>query len=378
MALAAMPLAQAAGAAPSSIVSESPPALATSVETSAGTWLTVPMGHLDQPLNTFWQLFFRATDGSTWSNVTSTLATATNGGLIVATPDGHSVEVGIRPANLLTFSTILTASPTQTSWSTGLLPAGLAADNSALATDPLSGDSVALLNDGGGVRVVSSVRSLSTWRTLTSEAALASSSAGRHCRLSTISAVGYDGTRAVVGGGCRRPGTVGIFARSGAGWRLVGPTLPPSLDQGEIDILSLRQAGEEISTLFSVTPAHGETSLVAAWAGAGGQWSISRSLPVSSSQRVLSIGPASGTGMFVVLSAPGGSEEADVVGPDASWQRLPTLPQGTSTVAIGPANTIDALAVSDTVFADWLLSPGSSNWVKGQSANVPIEFGSSG
>jgi hypothetical protein len=82
--------------------------------------------------------------------------------------------------------------------------------------------------------------------------------------------------------------------------------------------------------------------------------------------------------MFVVLSAPGGSEEADVVGPDASWQRLPTLPQGTSTLAIGPANTIDALAVSDTVFADWLLSPGSSNWVKGQSANVPIEFGSSG
>ena len=34
--------------------------LATSIETSAGTWAVVPMGHLDQPLNTFWQLFFRA------------------------------------------------------------------------------------------------------------------------------------------------------------------------------------------------------------------------------------------------------------------------------------------------------------------------------
>ena len=226
MTLATMPLVEAAGAEPSSIVSESPPALATSVETSAGTWVTVPMGHLDQTLNTFWQLFFRATDGSTWSNVTSTLATATNGGLIVATPDGHSVEVGIRPANLLTFSTVLTASPTQTSWTTGLLPAGLAADNSALATDPLSGDSLALLNGGGDVRVVSSVGSISTWRTLTSEAALASSSAGRQCRLSTISAVGYDGTQALVGGGCRHPGTVGIFTRSGNRWRLVGPALP--------------------------------------------------------------------------------------------------------------------------------------------------------
>ena len=105
MTVAAMPLAEPAGAAPPQIVSESPSALATSVQTSAGTWATVPMGHLDQPLNTFWQLFFRASGTSSWSNATSTLATATNGGLIIATPDGQSVEVGIRPANRLTFST---------------------------------------------------------------------------------------------------------------------------------------------------------------------------------------------------------------------------------------------------------------------------------
>ena len=378
MILVAVPLAEPTAAAPPQVVSESPSALATSVRTSAGTWATVPMGHLDQPLNTFWQLFYRARGSSSWSNVTSTLALATNGGLIIATANGQSVEVGIRPANRLTFSTLLTASPTQSSWTTGLLPAGLAADNSALATDSLSGSSAALLSDGAGLRAVWSARGLSTWRTLTTQAVLASSPAGRRCGFDSITAVGYDGTQTLLGGGCRHAGTVGIFSRSGDRWRLVGPTLPRQLDAGGVDVISLKQTSEGISTILAVTSVKGGTSLVAAWAGSGGQWSVSRALRLSSSQRVLSIGPANGVGMFVLLSEPGGSEAADVVGgPDVSWQLLPALPGGTSTLAFGPANAVDALAVNDTVFADWLLSPGSSHWVRGQAIRVPIEFGSS-
>jgi hypothetical protein len=82
--------------------------------------------------------------------------------------------------------------------------------------------------------------------------------------------------------------------------------------------------------------------------------------------------------MFVVLTEPGRSEEADfVLGPGRSWQSLPALPGGTSTLVFGPANGIDALAVNATAFADWHLLPGSSKWVKGQAISVPIEFGSS-
>jgi hypothetical protein len=379
MTLAALSLAEPAAAAQPQIVSESPSALATSVQTSAGTWATVPMGHLDQPLNTFWQLFYRARGASSWSNATSTLALATNGGLIIATPDGQSVEVGNRPANRLTFSTLLTASPTQSTWTTGLLPAGLAADNSALATDSLSGGSAALLNDGAGVRAVSSARGLSMWRTLTTEAGLASSPAGRHCGLHSITAVGYEGTQALIGGGCGHAGTVGIFSRIRDRWRPVGPTLPRQLDLGSVNVISLKQTSEGISTILAVTSVKEGTSLVAAWTGSGGQWSVSGALRLSPSQRVLSVGPASGFGVFVLLSEPGGSEEADVAGgPGISWQLLPTLPRGTSTLAFGPTNAVDALAVNDTAFADWLLSPGSGHWVKGQAVNVPIEFGSSG
>ncbi len=379
MTLTAISFAEPVGATPLGIESELPSALATSVQTSAGTWATVPMGHLDQPLNTFWQLFFRASGSSRWSNATSTLATATNGGLIIATPDGHSVEVGIRPANRLTFSPLLTASPTQSSWTTGVLPAGLAADNSALATDSLSGSSAALVNDGDGVRAVSSARGLSTWQTLTTETVLASSSAGRQCGLHFITAVGYNATQALIGGGCRHAGTVGIFSRSADRWRLVGPTLPRQLDHGSVDVISLRQTSEGISTILAVTSVHWGASLVAAWAGSGGEWSVSRALRLRSSQRVLSVGPAGGVGMFALLTESGGREEGAVVGgPGVSWQMLPALPKGTSTLAFGPANSVDALAVNDTEFADWLLSTGSSHWAKGQAISVPIEFGSSG
>jgi hypothetical protein len=155
--------------------------------------------------------------------------------------------------------------------------------------------------------------------------------------------------------------------------------LPRPLGHGDVDVISLKRTSEGISAVLAVTSAKGGTSLVAAWAGAGEQWGISGALRLSPSQRVVSVGPASGVGLFVVLSGSGGSEEGEVVGgPGVSWQSLPALPEGTSTLTFAPANTVDALAANDTAFADWRLSPGSGHWVKGQAIEVPIEFGSSG
>ena len=65
-------------------------------------------------------------------------------------------------------------------------------------------------------------------------------------------------------------------------------------------------------------------------------------------------------------------------GPDDSLATAASLAQGNEHAGHRPGEYVDALAVNDTVFVDWILSPGSSNWVKGQSTNVPIEFGSSG
>ena len=81
--------------------------LATSLPTSAGTWASVPMGHLDQPLNTFWQLLFRPSGGGPWSSHVQATAVATNGGLVLASPHASGLIAGVLPSNLLTFSPLI-------------------------------------------------------------------------------------------------------------------------------------------------------------------------------------------------------------------------------------------------------------------------------
>ena len=173
-----------------------PTPLVTSIQTSAGTWATVAMGHLDEPLNTFWQLFFRPTGSASWSNQVKATAVATNGGLVLASPGGPGLLVGVRPTNLLTFSPLIYTADAGRSWSTGLLTDGLAARPDALAADSAS-HMLALVNARAETQVLSSTGGPSRWQTSVTTRALASTVAGRSCGLSTMTAVGlHDGNPA--------------------------------------------------------------------------------------------------------------------------------------------------------------------------------------
>jgi hypothetical protein len=80
----------------------------------------------------------------------------------------------------------------------------------------------------------------------------------------------------------------------------------------------------------------------------------------------------------VLLGAPGGPKRLYITGgPAASWRRLPSPPPDTATVATGPAGSIDALGVNDTVLTVWTLAASSSTWAKSQTIHVPVQFGSS-
>ena len=46
-------------------------------------------------------------------------------------------------------------------------------------------------------------------------------------------------------------------------------------------------------------------------------------------------------------------------------------------MAFGPAASVDALVVKDTMLNVWTLASHFSDWVHAQSIRVPIEFGSS-
>ncbi len=118
--------------------------------------------------------------------------------------------------------------------------------------------------------------------------------------------------------------------------------------------------------------------LETAWAEPTGGWQLSGMLSLGNTGNVVSIGPATGEGQFVVYTVGTGKERlATIDGPGASWTRLPNLPDGTATVAFPESGRVDVLSVADTVMTDWVLTAGASTWAKHQVANVQILFGSS-
>jgi len=57
--------------------------LAAALSTASGSWAVVAMGQRGAPLNTFWQIFFRASGAASWTLVTPT-GVADNGGLTLS------------------------------------------------------------------------------------------------------------------------------------------------------------------------------------------------------------------------------------------------------------------------------------------------------
>jgi len=350
--------------------------LATSVENSSGSWAALAMGHLDQPRNTFWQLFFRPSGGSHWSDVVEGTAVATNGGLVLATPEGGSLLVGVLPSNLLRFSPLLsTADGGRTFTPALVLMNGLAARPNALSGGT-NGHDLALVGSGTNTQVLQTAPGLNSWQALVSETHLASSAGGRSCGLVSITAVAEIANQAVLGATCSDRGAVGILAMRNASWRLVGPMLPHSLDSESVEVLGLRESGDGLATLLAVSDGS-ETSILGAWASAGlAHWTISSAIRLGAGDRVVSFGPSAGLGWFVLAAKRSGSNSLEVLASTGSWTQLPTPPAQAATASFGPANSVDVLGVSGTLMTDWRLV--SSRWMKSQVINVPIQYGSSG
>ncbi len=354
-----------------------PTPLATSITTSQGTWVTLPMGDLSQPINTFWQLFYEPIGGTKWSDQIEGTAVATNGGLVLASPGGPALIAGILPSVNLTFSPLDTTSDAGQTWSDDLVDAALARRPDAMAAGS-GGEALALISDHDQTDVLASSGGLSSWITSATQAGLSASPAGRSCGLASITAAAYVAATPVIGGACDRPGAVGLFVKTGATWGLLQPTLAlPSSSTG-VEVLAIRSVGGQLAVLLGLST-NGETQVVAAWTAGGGQtWTTSSDLPLGASTTITSYGPVAGDGFFVLTSGPSGTENLSVIdGPGATWSRLVAPPASTATIAAGTPDEIQAFSSKSTVLTVWTLAAGGVAWQRTQVLTVPIEFGSS-
>lgn len=352
-----------------------PTPLATSLETSEGTWATVPMGHPNDPKNTFWQLFFRPSGAAEYSNQVEATATATNGGLVLADQGGHELVVGIRPSQQLHFTPMIATADAGVSWTDGLLDASLGSSPSALAVSP-SGDALGIVSSGSDEsEVMASVGGFSSWRSLLRANTLASEPSGRTCSPSAFSAVGYVGTTALLGATCRRPDARAIFVSQGSGWHETGPDPASSRENRKAEVLGLYGDPSGAAALLGYSGPRGD-ELVASWTPEGTRWEASIPLPVARGDHLVSYGATSAGGLIVLLSGSHGSEHLyEIDGPGMAWSELPAPPPTTATVASADGG-LDALAVDDTVLSVWRLGS-SGKWTPSQTLHVSIQFGSS-
>jgi hypothetical protein len=352
-----------------------PTPLATSIETEAGSWATVAMGHLDDPNNTFWQLFFRPSGSTAWSDQVEATATATNGGLVLADRGGRQLVLGIRPSQDLHFTPMIATDNAGQTWTNGLLDAPLQASPNALAVSPAGGSSAIVSASNGQSQAQTAAGGISTWRTLISTSALASQPAGRACAPNGFNAVAYLGTTTLIGAVCTQPDTSAIFASQGSGWRTVGPRPPNPAPDTRSEVLGFDPDSDGVAALIGY-PGQTGGRLLVSWTSDGNTWDTSSPLPVSAGYQLVSYGPLAGNAVFVLLASPDGTRDLyDIAGPGTSWAELPAPPPTTATVSQA-SNKLDALAVNDTTLTISSLSP-SGRWTTGQTLHVAVQFGSS-
>ena len=343
--------------------------LSSSSVTRTATWATLAMGHLDDPLNTFWQLL--TFKGSKW-HVATPPGVASNGGL-VAEAASTSVLAGFGPSQELEFSPLARTDDQGSSWQGGVLPAGLALVPDALAQS--GGKSLALLGSDGG-KVVTGLADLSTWKSLTTAAALRRQATGTACHLRSLTAVTLDSHgNALVGASCTQGGRVGLFTPSSDGWMSVGPAIGGD-SASPSEVIRLDQTGAGTAALVSVGNATA-ARLYAMWSTNGlGSWTVSAGLPLDGAS-LLSTGVTAAGGFIVCTRRGGAVPAASVVSPTTSsqWKSLPPLPSGTTSVTATPTGSFEALVPALSLLSAYGLS--GTGWTRVQSLEVDVPYGSS-
>jgi hypothetical protein len=355
----------------------------TSASTSAlSGWATLPMGHLDDPLNTFWQLFHLSPGSSKWQLDTPP-GVASNGGLAASVAPSGTVLAGFGASQLLLFSPLATSTDQGRSWSGSVLSWALDTVPDSLAVAD-SGRQLALLRSGQHVAplagtsggVVSGSGDPAVWSGVVSNHALSATAAGAACRVQAITAVAFlpGGSGAVVGARCDATGRAGIFEQDRGGWVSVGPVLSGASGT-EVVRLSDTAAG------LSVLVREGSESaarLVALWgSGApGARWTESEGLPLGGA--TLRSTATTVTGGFLILGSGGSTDRLIAAAAEpttTAWQHLVPPPVGTTSVVATPSGTFDAFLPHHSTLVVEALT--GQSWRRTQSIDVPIEYGSS-
>jgi hypothetical protein len=276
--------------------------ISESTTTPSGSSVLIPMGHLHDPSNTFWELFLKPAGSMSWVLHTPP-GVASNGGLVLSAAPSGALTVGFLTSADLKFSPVAQSTDAGDKWSPGELPFPLASLPDALAAGP-SGEALALLATPDQ-RVVETSGDLSAWRTLTSGRSLVGSAGS--CGVQAVTAVAFnDAAEPLLGLRCAQKGEVGMLAETapssngGSTWRDIGPPLGLG---GVAAVTRLVSTSNGVAGLAQVGMGKG-SSIVGFWGGGStDQWSgpTPFTVPAGWSVKATATGGGSGQGLAVLL-----------------------------------------------------------------------------
>ncbi len=363
--------------------SDSAPAipLASSVTTPRQSTLVVPMGHLDDPTNTFWQLFVRPAGSASWELRTPP-GVADNGGLVVDVPSDGPLTAAFPISDVLAFSPLARSEDGGKTWASGVLPTPIVASPDVIAPGMDSG-ALALVDEAGET-LLSGGADLSTWGSLATTSSIAV--AAPDCKVTHLTSVATVGTTVYVGLACAAPDRLGVAAAvmdpagTAGVWRSAGPGLTGHAG-GTAVVVRLVEGSDGPQGLAEVT-AGSTVSEVAFW-GSGDpdatdpRWSQSRPLvlPTGAKLKATAVGGAGGSEVAVLAGTGSSQQVAEIAGPGRPWTALPTPPAGTLAVAVAGSET-DAFVVDNSVLTVWESTDGHA-WTRSATVTVPVPYGSS-
>jgi hypothetical protein len=352
--------------------------ISASATTPTASAMVIPMGHLNDPSNTFWELFLRPAGAASWV-LTTPPGVASNGGLVAAASPAGPLTVGFLVSADLKFSPIAQSSDEGKKWSPGELPAPLVATPDALAVGS-AGTTLALVAKAGQ-SILTTSDDLSTWRTLATKHVLARATST--CGWQRVTAVAFEaGAQPLLGLACARAGEIGILAPADSSgvepsrWHEVGPSLAG--ETGAASVLRLDSTATGALGLAQLRSAS-RTSLVAFWGqGSADRWSQSPPLrvPTGWTMKATGTGGPADQGVAVLLASGDQRRVEDVTGPGVGWTTLANPPPGASGIS-DDGSEVDAFVVTGAHLAVWAWTPGSLDWNRTATIVVPVPYGSS-
>ncbi|MHB1930778.1 MAG: hypothetical protein ACYCUG_15410, partial [Acidimicrobiales bacterium] len=301
----------------------------------AGTFVAVAMGHLDQRVETFWQLFALPAGSSSW-RLRTPVGVADNGGL-VATAGSGELLVGFPPSQELRFSPLAVSHDAGASYTPGLLDAPLAATPDALAAGPASSPALAVTPGAlyesatggsatGGSATGGSATGGSAWSRVLTTRALAATTAGRRCRPVALTAVAVTPGGTVLGASCAGAGVVGLFRNAAGAWGRASFPVPEGYTAAPAQVVRLLPTAAGLTAVVRL----GGSAYLVAWQRAGGGWARSAVLQAAGPLRGVAV---TARGAVAVSTGPAARPAVSAVSAGArSWTVPVRAPAGTAIV----------------------------------------------